>query len=167
MSDRPSFLTYPFSAIPYKLVFSGPISKVLMSSKFCPPPTPSALVGYNKVVIFVSFEPALRIRRPKMYRTPPLLVVGFQNTYDTFEKVQRSFLVSDNYIWYPLFSWTRIFRRLFSKRCTYGSKSRTKSLVRRHQAKFTKTVPEYLKVCHILLIQFIKKSYVYLDFLFT
>ena len=32
-------------------------------------------------------------------------------------------------------SWARIFRRLFLKRCTFGSKSGTKSLVRRNQAK--------------------------------
>jgi len=40
---------------------------------------------------------------------------------------------------------------LFSKRCNFGSKSDTKSLVRRYQAKFSKTVPEHLKVCHIWL----------------
>ena len=46
-----------------------------------------------------------------------------------------------------------IFRRLFSKRCTFGSKSGTKSSVRRYQgqAKFSKTVYEHLKVCHIWL----------------
>ena len=36
------------------------------------------------------------------------------------------------------YSWARIFRRLFSKRCTFWSKSGTKSLVRRYQAKFAK-----------------------------
>ena len=40
-------------------------------------------------------------------------------------------------------SWARISSKLFSKRCTYGSKSGTKSLVRRYQAKFAKTVPEH------------------------
>ena len=54
------------------------------------------------------------------------------------------------------YSWARIFRRLFSKRCTFGSKSGTKSLVRRYQAKFTQTVSEYLEVCHIWLIKFLK-----------
>ena len=49
-------------------------------------------------------------------------------------------------------SWAIIFRRLFSKRCTFGSKSETKSLLRWYQAKFAKTVPEHLKVCHILYI---------------
>ena len=39
----------------------------------------------------------------------------------------------------------------FQKRCTFGSKSGTKSLV--PQAKFAKTVPEHLKVCHIWLIK--------------
>ena len=34
-----------------------------------------------------------------------------------------------------LCSWARIFRRLFSKRCTYGSKSGTKSLVRQGQIR--------------------------------
>ena len=42
---------------------------------------------------------------------------------------------------------------LFSKRCTFGSKSGTKSLVRLYQAKFAKTVPKHLKVCHIWLIK--------------
>ena len=55
-------------------------------------------------------------------------------------------------------SWARIFRRLFSKRCTFGSKSDTKSLVRRYQAKFAKTVSQHLKVCHIWLIKFNKKT---------
>ena len=50
------------------------------------------------------------------------------------------------------YSWVLIFRILFSKRCTFGSKSSTKSLVRRHQAKFSKTVPEHLKIRHIWLI---------------
>ena len=35
-------------------------------------------------------------------------------------------------------SWARIFRRLFLKRCTFGSKSGNKSLVSRYQAKFAK-----------------------------
>ena len=38
-------------------------------------------------------------------------------------------------------SWASIFRRLFSKRCTYGSKSGSKSLARRKQAKFPKNCP--------------------------
>jgi hypothetical protein len=54
-------------------------------------------------------------------------------------------------------SWAIIFRRLFSKRCTLWSKSGTKSLVYRYQAKFAKIVPEHLKVCHIWLIQFKKQ----------
>ena len=49
----------------------------------------------------------------------------------------------------PYFSWARIFEILFSKRCTFGSKSGTKSLVRRYQAKFAKTVPDHLKVAVI------------------
>ena len=50
----------------------------------------------------------------------------------------------------------------FSKRCTFGSKSGTKSLVRQYQAKFAKTVPENLKVCHIWLIKFLKMfSYIF------
>ena len=36
-------------------------------------------------------------------------------------------------------SWAIIFRILFSKCCTFGSKSGTKSLVRRYQAKFAIT----------------------------
>ena len=40
-------------------------------------------------------------------------------------------------------SWAIIFRILFSKRCTFVSKSGTKSLIRRYQAKFAKTVPEH------------------------
>ena len=40
-----------------------------------------------------------------------------------------------------IYSWARIFGRLFSKRCTFGSESGTKSLVRRYQVKFAKTVP--------------------------
>ena len=55
------------------------------------------------------------------------------------------------------YSWATIFRKLFSKRCTFGSKSGTKSLVRRYPAKFRKTVPEHLKVCHIWLINSKKK----------
>ena len=39
----------------------------------------------------------------------------------------------------------------FKKRGTFGSKSGTKSLVRRYQAKFAITVPEHFKVCHIWL----------------
>ena len=35
---------------------------------------------------------------------------------------------------YHYCSWARIFRRLFSKGCTFGSKSGTKDLVRRYQA---------------------------------
>ena len=42
------------------------------------------------------------------------------------------------------YSWARIFRRLFSKRRTFGSKSGNK----------TKTIPEHLKVFHIWLIHF-------------
>ena len=57
-------------------------------------------------------------------------------------------------------SWAIIFRRLFSKNCTFGSKSGTKSLVRRYKAKFTKTVPEHLKVCYVWLIKF-KKQLMY------
>ena len=52
-------------------------------------------------------------------------------------------------------SWAIIFRIQFSKWCTFGSKSGTKSLVRRYQAKFA--VPEHLKVRHIWLITFLKK----------
>ena len=51
-----------------------------------------------------------------------------------------------------------------SKRWTFGSKSDTKSLVRRYQAKFAKTVPEHLMVCHVWLIKFVKKlmfSYIF------
>ena len=49
-------------------------------------------------------------------------------------------------------SWAMIFSKLFSKRCTFGSKSGgTKSLVRRYQARFAKTVPEHLSICHIWL----------------
>ena len=48
---------------------------------------------------------------------------------------------------------------LFSKRCTFGLKSVTKSLVRRYQAKFAKIVPDHLKVCHIF-IKSKKKTYV-------
>ena len=44
-----------------------------------------------------------------------------------------------------------------SKSCTFGSKSGTKSLVRRYQAKFAKTILEYWKVCHIWLKKFKKK----------
>ena len=51
-------------------------------------------------------------------------------------------------------SWARIHWRLFSKRSSFGSKSGTKSLVRRYQAKLAKTVPEHLKVCHIWLLIF-------------
>ena len=51
-------------------------------------------------------------------------------------------------------SWANIFRRLLSKRCTCGSKSSSKSLVCRYQAKLSKTVHEHLKVCHIWLIKF-------------
>ena len=36
------------------------------------------------------------------------------------------------------YSWAWIFRRLFSKRCTFGWKSGTKFLVRQYQAKFAK-----------------------------
>ena len=56
--------------------------------------------------------------------------------------------------------WATIFRRLFSKRCNFGSKSGTKSLVRRYQAKFAKTVAktEHLKVCQICLIKFKKNG---------
>ena len=45
------------------------------------------------------------------------------------------------------YSWAIIFRRLFSKRCTFGSKSGTKSLVRRYQSKFAKNVqgPKFKK----------------------
>ena len=47
---------------------------------------------------------------------------------------------------------------------TFGSKSGTKSLVRRYQAKFAKTVPDHLQVCHIWLIKCLKKimfSYIF------
>ena len=54
-------------------------------------------------------------------------------------------------------SWARICRRIFSKRCIFGSKSDNKFLVRRYLAKFAKTVPEHLKVWHIWLIQFFNK----------
>ena len=52
---------------------------------------------------------------------------------------------------YNLCNWANIFRRLFSKRCTFGSKGGTKSLVRWYQTKFAKTAPERLKVCHTYL----------------
>ena len=55
-------------------------------------------------------------------------------------------------------SWARIFRRLFSKSCTFGSKSGTKSLVRRYQAIFAKTVPEHLKIFKNLICQIWKTS---------
>ena len=49
----------------------------------------------------------------------------------------------------------------FSKRCIFGSKSGTKSLVRRYQAKFANSVPEHLKV---RLIKFEEKLKLYLLF---
>ena len=49
-----------------------------------------------------------------------------------------------------------------TKRCTFGSKIGTKSLVRRYQAKFAKTVPEHLKVCHIWLIKSKKIMFSYI-----
>ena len=58
-----------------------------------------------------------------------------------------------------------ILRRLFLKGCSFGSKSGTKSLIRRNQAKVAKTAPEYLKVCHIWLIKFKKQlmfSYIFI-----
>ena len=56
------------------------------------------------------------------------------------------------------YSWATIFRKLFLKRCTFGSNSGTKSLVRRYQAKFAKTFPEHLKVSHIWLEKKTKKN---------
>ena len=52
-----------------------------------------------------------------------------------------------------LYSLAIIFSKLFSKRCTFGPKSGTKSLVCRYQPKFAKTVPELLSIC--LVISFI------------
>ena len=63
------------------------------------------------------------------------------------EQEEESPEVSPTLIGNGFCSWARIFRKLFSKRCTFGS-LKTKSLVRRYQAKFTKTAPDHLKVCH-------------------
>ena len=63
-------------------------------------------------------------------------------------------------------SWVRIFRRLFSKRFTFGSKSGTKSLVRWHQAKFTINVPEHWRSVIVWLIHFFLKIMLVI-FLFT
>ena len=62
-------------------------------------------------------------------------------------------------------SWARTFRRLFSKRCTFGSKRGIKSSARRNQAKFAKTVPKHLKVCLIWLIK-LKKNKLMSSYIF-
>ena len=89
-----------------------------------------------------------------------LLLFGLFNVLLFFLKFKRlngsltRFLI-------PYRSWARIFRRLFTKRCIFGSKSGTKkSSVRRHLAEFAKTVPELLKFCHIWLIKLFKKCLV-------
>ena len=43
---------------------------------------------------------------------------------------------------------TESLEEYFQKGALFGSKSGTKSLVGRNQAKFSKTVPEHLKVWH-------------------
>ena len=94
------------------------------------------------------------------WRRPPL----FKASYHSFMLTENSLVTSNlerktrkkqKGVCYT--SWANIFRRLFSKRCTFWSKRGTKSLVRRYQAKFAITVPENLKVCHIWLIQFLIK----------
>ena len=55
----------------------------------------------------------------------------------------------------------RIFMELYSTSCTFGSKSGTKSFVRRYQAKFAITVPKHLKVCHIWLHRIQKHNYIF------
>ena len=54
---------------------------------------------------------------------------------------------------------------VLSKRCTLGSKSVTKSLVRGYQAKFAKTTPEHLQVCHIWPKFFFKNFFLYIFYL--
>ena len=68
-------------------------------------------------------------------------------------------LVFQDAIIYLYCRWARIFWRLFSIRKVHlWVKKRTKSLVRRYQAKFANTFPEHLKDCHIWLIKFFEKS---------
>ena len=91
------------------------------------------------------------------WQTPSFIVVFLLPIFVSYSGLK---VYSD-----PQDSWARIFRRLFS-RCTYVSKRGTKSLVRRYQAKFAKTVLKHLKVCHIWLIKK-KKTLCLVIFLFT
>ena len=59
------------------------------------------------------------------------------------------------------FSWARIIEKTIFKKVHFWIKSGIKSLVRRYQAKFSKSVPEHLKVCHIWLV---KKMFSYISY---
>ena len=60
-------------------------------------------------------------------------------------------------------SWARIFSKLFLKRYTFGSKSGTKSLVGRYEAKFAKTVSEPFYLLYIEIFPTKKRQLNYMN----
>ena len=97
-------------------------------------------MGYNYIKVEINIP---KVDKQQLDNKPfgPRLRMG-RGTFHKFELMGRSHS-----------RWARIFRRLFSKSCTFGSKSGTKSLVRRYQAKFAKTVIDVPKVQCLFLTQ--------------
>ena len=118
-------------------------------------------VGWARLIIFSTLEFFNRFILPEKIIENPISYIFDTGTTFKMCVLKKNiniffWILCDDFVFLRrlLCSWAIIFRRLFSKRCTFGSKSGTKFLVRQYQANFSKTVPEHLKVCHIWLTKF-------------
>ena len=105
----------------------------------------------NGSLLFITVEPP----PPGPFLSASFIMQGKCDSSDLTTKKRKGednlwlfYIFAKMLVWHSQCSWDTTFKRLFSKRCTFGPKSGTKSLVRRYKAKFSKTVPEHLKGWH-------------------